>query len=103
VYVGAIAYGYDGFGSSVLRAGSPTKNFHSSSTATIPNGSTSVTVNHDLYTAPAAADIAVTATNNLGSAAKFWISNVTETTFWINVNANPGAATATFVWKAQVV
>lgn len=68
--------------------------------ATVPDGATSVTVSHGLSAAPDAADIQVTPTNNLGNAAKFWISNVGATDFDINVNADPGASTATFVWSA---
>ncbi len=41
----------------------------------------------------------MTPTNNLGNAAKFWISDVTGTQFRINVDADPGESTATFVWS----
>jgi len=38
-------------------------------------------------------------TNNLGSATKFWVSNVGATTFRINTDVNPGVTTATFNWQ----
>jgi hypothetical protein len=72
-------------------------------TATVANGTTSVNVTHGLAVTPAAKDIVVTPTNNLGSATKFWTSSFTTTTFTINVNADPGATTATFAWSCQVL
>lgn len=75
-----------------------------SGTATVLSGTTSVVVTHGLSQSPAVSgrDISVTPTNSLGNAAKFWISTVGATTFTINVNVDPGAATATFVWNAQI-
>lgn len=99
--LGYHSYGYDGSGSAVLRTGTTTKKYRNSGTATVPNGATNVNVTHDLQKTPAAADIAVTPTNNLGSASKFWVNTITATTFRINVNANPGAATAKFAWQAE--
>ena len=72
-----------------------------SGTATIPNGSISVTVNHGLTITPGLDDISVTPTNSLGNATKFWISNPTATQFTINVNTNPGATTAGFAWNIE--
>lgn len=72
-------------------------------TATVANGTTSIAVSHGLDATPALSQITVTPTNNLGSATKFWVSNVTSTQFTINVDANPGATTATFVWKAELL
>lgn len=74
----------------------------SSGTATVANGTTTIAVNHTLSTTPALANISVTPTNNLGSAAKFWISGVGATQFTINVDVNPGAGTATFAWAARM-
>ena len=71
-------------------------------TATVANGATSVAVAHGLESAPALANISVTPTNNLGNAAKFWISGVTNTQFTLNVDVDPGANTATFVWNARM-
>lgn len=70
--------------------------------ATVVSGETSVVVTHGLSSTPQLADISVTATNNLGSAAQFWISDPTATTFTINVDVDPGATTATFVWAAAL-
>lgn len=95
---------------SITVTGAATKTFRNkgsvtenSGTATVPNGSTTVAVNHGLARTPALAEISVTPTNNLGSAAKFWISGVTSTQFTINVDVNPGASTATFVWHAHLL
>lgn len=71
-------------------------------TATIASGTTSIVVTHGLGITPALKDIRVTPTNNLGSAAKFWVSSPTSTQFTINVNVDPGATTATFAWEAVV-
>ncbi len=72
----------------------------SSGTATVANGSTSIAVNHGLSFTPGAANVSVTPTNNLGSAAKFWVSGFGATQFTINVDADPGVTTATFAWRA---
>lgn len=71
-------------------------------TATVANGTTSIAVNHGLSTTPALANIAVTPTNSMGTATKFWISGVGATQFTINVNADPGATTATFAWAVRM-
>jgi Pectate lyase superfamily protein len=73
-----------------------------SGTATVANGTTSIAVNHGLAVTPALANISVTPTNNLGSATKFWISGVGATQFTINVDTDPGATSATFVWSARM-
>lgn len=70
-------------------------------TATILAANTSVTVTHGMLYTPAAKDIQVTPNANLGSATKFWISNVTSTTFDINVDAAPGADKL-FVWRVDL-
>jgi len=74
----------------------------STGTATVPNGGMTIAVNHGLSQTPTLANITVTPTNSLGTAAKFWISGIGTTQFTINVNADPGVATATFVWKAAL-
>lgn len=71
-------------------------------TATVANGTTSIAVTHGLSATPALDDISVTPTNNLGDATKFWISNPTATQFTVNVDADPGAGTATFAWSASI-
>jgi hypothetical protein len=71
-------------------------------TATVISGATTVVVSHGLSDTPTLDNILVTPTNNLGTATKFWISTLTSTQFTINVDANPGASTATFAWRAEV-
>lgn len=73
----------------------------SNGTAVVANGTTSIAVNHGLSAAPALSKISVTPTNNLGTAAKFWISGVGATQFTINVDVDPGAGTAAFAWNAR--
>lgn len=71
-------------------------------TATVANGTTSIAVTHGLAQTPDLQDISVTPSNNLGNATKFWVSTPTSTQFTINVDADPGAGTATFVWTASI-
>lgn len=70
-------------------------------TAVVANGVTTAVVTHGLSVTPLLANIKVTPTNNLGTATKFWVSNPTGTQFTINVDASPGAGTATFSWSIQ--
>lgn len=70
--------------------------------ATIASGNTTIAVTHGLSVTPALANISVTPTNSLNSAGRFWISNVTATQFTINVDVDPGAGNATFVWSARM-
>jgi hypothetical protein len=70
-------------------------------TATVANATTSIAVNHGLNITPTIGNISVTPTNSLGTATKFWVSNPTNTQFTINVNADPGATTATFAWSIK--
>lgn len=72
-----------------------------SGTATVANATTSIAVTHGLDITPGLGVISVTPTNNLGTATKFWISNATNTQFTINVDADPGASTATFAWSIR--
>ncbi len=68
-------------------------------TATISDSDTSVDVAHGQSSTPSLSDFQVTATNDLGSASKFWISAVDATNFTITVDAAPGSGnTAEFVW-----
>ncbi len=71
--------------------------------ATVPQGSTSVSVTHGVFYTPSLANIQVTPTNNPtnSAAAQFWISNPTSTTFNINTNADPGSGGATFSWQVR--
>lgn len=66
-------------------------------TATISAGQTSVTVNHGLGTTPR--KVIVTPTSNPGT--QWWVSNVTATSFTINVASAP-TTNLTFYWEAEV-
>jgi hypothetical protein len=68
-------------------------------TATVANGQTSVTVTHGYFETPSAYQITITPSNSMGSATKFYVSDVGATTFVVNVNTDPGETTATFVWS----
>ncbi|KKM54645.1 hypothetical protein LCGC14_1553260 [marine sediment metagenome] len=70
-------------------------------TSNIATGNTEVTATHGLDFLPLSSGISVTATNDLGNAAKFWIDTITTTTFKIKVDADPGATTATFAWHVS--
>ena len=70
-----------------------------SGTATVASGSTTVVVNHGLAATPTR----VLLTARLWSSAnKAWVTGIGATQFTINVDADPGAGTAIFDWKAQV-
>ena len=73
-----------------------------SGTATISNGSTSVTVNHGLAVTPSAGDIMVTPMESLGNATKFYIDTYTSTQFTIHLDQDPGQD-VDFAWKAIVL
>jgi hypothetical protein len=70
-------------------------------TATVANGTTSIAVTHNVDFTPLIQEVQVTATNDLGSAAKFWVTNMTTTQFTINTDVDPGAGGATFGWAVQ--
>ncbi len=70
-----------------------------SGTATVLNTTTTIVVAHGLATAPTR----VLLTARLWSAAaKAWVTDIGAANFTINVDADPGAGTAIFDWKAQV-
>lgn len=71
-------------------------------TATVANGATTSVVTHGLAQTPALQDISITPTNSMGNSTKFFISTPTSTQFTINVDVDPGATTATFVWTASI-
>lgn len=68
-------------------------------TATVADDATSVDVTHGLSKTPVAQDIVITPTSNLGDASLYWISDIGASTFRINIDADPGAGTATFAWQ----
>lgn len=75
--------------------GFKTKNYGS---ATIPSGSTSVTVTHGLYTSPSF--VLATPTSAQASGKQWWVASKTATTFQIVVSAAP-TADLTFDWLAE--
>jgi hypothetical protein len=68
--------------------------------STIPSGSTSVVVAHSLLETPAVSDIRLSPTSGWGAATQWWISNVTASSFTINVNNNP-TVSINFGWEAK--
>ncbi|KON87329.1 hypothetical protein AF332_11160 [Sporosarcina globispora] len=64
---------------------------------TILNGTTFIDIAHGLDVTPAARNISVVSIDGMGAAYKFWINNVTSTSFRINVNADPNI-NAQFAW-----
>jgi parallel beta-helix repeat protein len=70
-------------------------------TATIDSNQTYVDVPHDLARVPANGEIWVIPTNSMGQASKFWIDEIKEQTFRINLNIAPGVS-ATFAWMIGV-
>lgn len=78
---------------------SPSTLSQNSGTATIASGTTSIVVNHGLYTTPPY--VQVTPMSGLGSAAKWWVDTVTATQLTIHTDVNP-AANVTFAWHADV-
>lgn len=71
-------------------------------TATIPSGSTSVTVTHGLGGTPNAYDLRIVLTNTPTTNPQWWsVQNIGATTFDIVVKTNPSTTGATFAWKAD--
>lgn len=70
-----------------------------SGTATMPSGSTLISVTHGLSVTPTADKIKLTPTNNLGNATKYWIGSTSSSTFQIYVDINPAGSGATFAWS----
>ena len=68
----------------------------------VSSGTTARTVTHGLSQTPTHGDIWVTFSeqgdNDYG---RWWISNITSTTFDVNVSANPGASNLDFEWGAR--
>lgn len=70
-------------------------------TAVVANGNTFVDVTHGCSVTPNGSgwnpSIMIVPTL-LSNSSKYWVTNVGAVTFRINVDANPGAGTATFAW-----
>jgi hypothetical protein len=69
--------------------------------ATVASGATTTVVTHGLSYTPSLQEVSVIRTNLGGASTKFWVSTVTATTFTINVDIDPGVATATFGWAVR--
>lgn len=69
----------------------------------IPANATSVTITHGVNhpRTDSARYIQVTPTNDMGKATKYWISNVTQTTFDIRVDQAPSGYAANFAWSVD--
>lgn len=69
----------------------------------VPIGSSTVTVTHSLASTPNAGDISATPENDLGvgGAARFWVQNITSTTFQIAVNTTVTTNALPFSWQAR--
>jgi len=95
-------------GTVLITDGSPYIRFNSgyitesTGTATIPSGNQYIDVVHGLAVPPSAAEISISSTNSMGNSTKYWVSDLGALTFRINVDADPGATTATFSWSAQI-
>ncbi len=66
--------------------------------ATVLNGNTTVVVNHGLAETPTVVIVSPTLLSNSSS---WWVTAIGATQFTINVDADPGAGTATFHWYAK--
>jgi hypothetical protein len=73
-----------------------------SGTGTITSGNTTATITHGLSFTPSAQDIILTPTNNLGAATQLYVSGTPgASSFVVTSDADPGAPTATFAWRAR--
>lgn len=77
----------------------PSHKTENSGTATVPSGATTVVITHGLATTPTRVLLTARIWSN---ASKAWVTTLTATQFTINVDADPGAGTAIFDWRAQV-
>lgn len=70
--------------------------------ASIEDPDTSIDIEHRHPLTPNLSDIAVTPTNDLGAAAKWWTSDVDADTFRINIDAAAGSGlSADFAWQVN--
>lgn len=75
----------------------------SSGTATIPDGSTFVAVNHGLSVTPSARDcMAVGNANPVNNVGTLWIDEYDASQFFINVKNNPGVGGFDIAWTCAV-
>lgn len=73
-------------------------------TATIPNGSTSVVVNHGCSRTPPLGSITITGGEDpTASVGTIWVSSIGATQFTINCEVNPGASGFDVGWRVQML
>lgn len=68
----------------------------------VNEGTTTRVISHGLPYAPALEDITLSPTNSGGNVSHWWVTDVTDTTFTINVDVDPGVGGARFAWRAKV-
>ena len=90
--------GLDGLGAGTIIQRNQGYTTENSGNTTISSGNTYVDVTHGLSITPSINDINVAPMNNMSSATKFWVANVTSSTFRINVDQDP-AGDANFTWQ----
>lgn len=78
-------------------SGFPTEN---QGIATVAAASTIATVTHGCERTPTRGQVVAVPAENLGTAAKFWVTNITATQFEIRLDAAPGANT-NFDWRVD--
>jgi hypothetical protein len=85
-------------------SGSLYKTYQAGGSDSIPAGSTSKVIAHNLGFTPAPRNIVVTPTNNpTNDPGNIWISDIKATQFKANCRADPGASGLTFGWQARVL
>lgn len=73
--------------------------YHNRGLATVGPAFVNIDVPHGLSVAPNIRDVNVTPFGPWGLSTQYWISNITSTTFRINVDAAPGGSGFDFVWN----
>jgi hypothetical protein len=69
--------------------------------ASVPAAATFVTVDHGLDVHPDVTDISILPVNRAAARSSFWVSDVTDASFRINVDGTPGDEEALFSWSAE--
>ena len=76
---------------------------NTSGTTSIPVGASTIVVTHGLASTPVINDLSAVPNNDLaiGGAARYWVWNVTSTTFNISVNTTVSGTAIPFSWQAR--
>jgi hypothetical protein len=72
-----------------------------SGSQTLSSGTTTTVVTHGLVSTPGVQNIRLTPATGLGTAAQYWVSAVSSTTFTISTNVAPGAGVV-IAWEARI-